>query len=168
MAIADVLRVFRDLKKEGTVKDYIVYGSIAAMVHTRPFYTKDVDIGVSVASDMEYIKIFRRLSEFGVVEGNHVVVNGTPADVFPTDVSPIINDAIIGARRKKVEYVYAKVASPEHLVLEALRAGRREDRARVIMLEEAVDRDKLKDLFERLDHDGELKARYQRLTGQAP
>jgi hypothetical protein len=168
LAIADVLRLFRDLKKEGTVKDYIVYGSIAAMVHTRPFYTKDVDIGVLVASDMEYIKIFRRLAEFGTVEGNHVVVNGTSADVFPTDVSPIINDAITGARRKKVENVYAKVASPEHLVLEALRAGRREDRARVIMLEEAVDRDKLRDLFERLDHDGELKARYQRLTGQAP
>ena len=65
MAIADVLRVFRDLKREGTVKDYVVYGSIAAMVHTRPFYTKDVDIGVLVASDVEYVKIFRRLAEFG-------------------------------------------------------------------------------------------------------
>ena len=168
MAIADVLRVFRDLKQEGTVKDYIVYGPIAAMVHTRPFYTKDVDIGVLVASDMEYIKIFRRLAEFGTVEGNHVVVNGTSVDVFPTDVSPIINDAMNGARRKKVENVYAKVASPEHLVLEALRAVQREDRARVIMLEEAVDRYKLGDLFARLDYDGELKARYQRLTGQAP
>ena len=168
MAIADVLRVFRDLKREGTVKDYVIYGSIAAMVHTRPFYTKDVDIGVSVASDMEYLQIFRRLAEFGTVEGNHVIVNGTSDDVFPTDVSPIIDDAIIHARRKRVENVYAKVASPEHLVLEALRAARREDRVRVIMLEEAVDQEKLRELFERLDHDGELKARYQGLTGQAP
>ena len=36
MAVADVLKVFRDLKREGTVRDYLLFGSIAVMVHTRP------------------------------------------------------------------------------------------------------------------------------------
>lgn len=48
MAISDVLRVFRDLKREGVVRDYLVFGSVAAMVHTRPFLTRDVDIGLTV------------------------------------------------------------------------------------------------------------------------
>ena len=39
MAVADVLRVLRDMKREGFIQDYILYGSVAAMVHTRPFYT---------------------------------------------------------------------------------------------------------------------------------
>lgn len=168
MAIADVLRVFRDLKKEGTVRDYIVYGSVAAMVHTRPFYTEDIDIGVVVASDVEYIQVRRRLSDFGEVDGQHVEINGTSVDVFPTDISPIIDDAVKNAPRKRVENVYAKVASPEHLLLEALRAARREDRLRALQLDIVANQGKLRELFERLDRDGKLKARYQAITGQAP
>ena len=160
--------MFRDLKREGTVRDYIVYGSVAAMVHARPFYTKDIDIGVVVSSDLEYIQIRRRLSNFGVVEGQHVEINGTLAAVFPSDISPIIDDAVEGAFRNRVENVYAKVATPEHLVLEALRAARRGDRLRALQLDMVANRSKLKELFERLDRDGELQARYQAITGQAP
>ena len=71
MAIADVLRVFRDLKREGTLQDYLVFGSVAAMVHTRPFFTMDVDIGVAIESDEEFRRIFNRLADFGKVEGHH-------------------------------------------------------------------------------------------------
>jgi predicted nucleotidyltransferase len=167
MAIADVLRVFRDLKREGTVRDYLVFGSVAAMVHTRPFYTRDVDIGVATESDKEFWHIFDRLAELGKVEGHSVVIHGTPVEVFPADISPVIQDALVHAGRKRVEDVVVKVASPEHLLLESLRVYRRQDKARVFLLDEVVDRQKLHALLRRLDHDGTLKQRYQTLTGNS-
>ncbi len=168
MAIADILRVFRDLKQEGTVHDYLMFGSVAAMVHTRPFFTRDVDIGVAVGSDEEFRRIFNRLADFGKVEGHSVVIHGTSVEVFPVDISPIIQDALIHADRKRVEDVVVKVASPEHLLLESLRVYRSQDKGRVFLLDEVVDRQKLHALLGRLDYDGTLRQRYQTLTGKSP
>ena len=168
MAISDVLQVFRDLKKEGTVRDYLVFGSVAAMAYTRPFFTKDVDIGVAVGSDQEYWRVFERLAEFGRVEGHSVVIHDTPVEVFPLDISPIILDALDHADRKRVEGVVVKITPPEHLLLEALRVYRSQDKGRVFLLDEVVDKDKLRTLLGRLDHGGELAHRYQTLTGKAP
>lgn len=61
-----------------------------------------------------------------------------------------------------------KVAPPEHLLLEALRVFRSQDKGRVFLLNESVERDKLRILFGRLDHDGRLRRRYETLTGEAP
>ena len=168
MAIADVLKVFRDLKKEGTVQDYLIFGSVAAVAHTRPFFTRAVDNGVAVRSDEEYRRVFERLSEFGQVERHSVVILDTPVVVFPVDISPIIKDALEHADRKRVEGVVVKVAPPEHLLLEALRVNRSQDKGRVFLLDEVVDRQKLRKLLGRLDHDNELARRFQTLTGQAP
>ena len=55
MAIVDVLRIFQELKRGRVVHDYILFGSVAAMAYTRPFYTRDVDIGVAVTSDREFL-----------------------------------------------------------------------------------------------------------------
>lgn len=168
MAIADVFRVLRDLKRAGTVRDYLVFGSVAAMVHTRPFYTEDVDIGVAVQSDTEFLAVFNRLSEFGRIEGHSVVIGGTAVELFPVDISPIIQDALENPIRKRVEGMLVNVASPEHLLLEALRVYRNQDKGRVFLLKDVVDQGKLQDLFRRLDHDGTLRRRYEGLTGEAP
>jgi predicted nucleotidyltransferase len=69
MAIADVLRVFHALKQEGVIRDYLIFGSVAAMAHTRPFFTGDVDIAIVVESDAEFIRAFNKLAEFGKIEG---------------------------------------------------------------------------------------------------
>jgi hypothetical protein len=168
MSIADVLKAFRQLKDDGSVRDYLVFGSVAAMAHTRPFFTRDVDIGVAVESDAEFIEVFRRLASFGEVRGHAVVINDTPAEVFPVDISPIIQDALVHARRKRVEGMMVKVAPPEHLLLEALRVFRNQDKARVFLLDEVADRKKLRSLLGRLDSEGVLKQRYRGLTGKAP
>ncbi|MCX6022993.1 MAG: hypothetical protein NTZ05_14940 [Chloroflexi bacterium] len=165
MAIADVLRVFSDLKREGALRDFMLFGSVAAMVHTRPFYTRDVDVAVSVASDSEYYALFGRLAALGQIEGHAIVLNGTPVELFPADISPIIQDALKHAIRKRVEGITVKVAPPEHLLLEALRVNRPQDRARVLILDECVNEGKLLALFQRLDHDGTLWRRYEAITG---
>ena len=168
MAIVDVLKVLRALKQEGTVRDYILFGSVAAMVHTRPFFTQDVDIALAVGSDEEFQRIFNRLIEFGEVQGHSVVIAGTPVEVFPADISPIIRDALAHALRKRVEGIAVKVVGPEHLLLEALRVYRSQDKGRVFLLDEVVDRKTLRALLRRLDHDGTLKRRYQTLVGKSP
>ena len=168
MPIADVLKVLKQLKDEGTVRDYLVFGSVAAMVHTRPFFTKDVDIGIAVESDAEFMTIFRRLASFGEVAGHSVVIQGTPTEIFPVDISPIIQDALLHAHRKLVEGMMVKVAPPEHLLLEALRVFRSQDKGRVFLLDDVTDREKLRSLFRRLDSEGVLGRRYQGLTGKAP
>ena len=144
-----------------------MFGSVAAMAHTRPFYTKDIDIGVAVDSDQEYWALFQRLTEFGTVDGHSVVIHDTPVEVFPVDISPIIQDALDHAGRKRVEGIVVKVAPPEHLLLEALRANRNQDKGRVFLLDDVIDKQSLRALLERLDDDGELKRRYQTLTGKS-
>lgn len=168
MAIADVLKVFRDLKQAGAIRDYLLFGSIAVMAHTRPFFTRDVDIGIAVESDEEFQRVFRRLTKFGGVEGHSIVIHGTPVEVFPVDISPIIQDALVHANRKQVEGVMVKIAPPEHLLLEALRVYRAQDKGRVFLLDEVVDRRKLRALFRRLNHGDTLKRRYQTLTRKTP
>ena len=168
LSIADVLKVFHALKQEGTVQDYLLFGSVAAMVHTRPFFTRDVDIGVAVSSDQEFLRIFNRLASFGRVLGHSIVIQDTPVEVFPVDISPIIRDALDHPNRKRVEGVVVKVAPPEHLLLESLRVYRSQDKGRVFILDDIVDRSELRALFRRLDHDGTLKQRYEALTGKAP
>ena len=147
MAIVDALRVFRDLKREGIVHDYLLFGSVAAMAHTRPFFTRDVDVGVAVDSDEEFFQVLSRLADFGRVEGHSVVIDGTPVEVFPVDISPVIRDALSHANRKRVEGVVTKVAAPEHLMLEALRVYRSQDKGRVFLLDEVVDGTKLRALL---------------------
>jgi hypothetical protein len=168
MAIADALKALRQLQDEGVLNDYLVFGSVAAMAHTRPFFTRDVDIGVAVNSDSEYMALFRRLSEFGRVDGHSVVINGTPVEVFPVDISPIIMDAMAYAGRRLVDGIMVKVAPPEHLLLEALRVSRSQDKARVFLLSEVVDQTALRALFRRLDHAGTLARRFKSLTGKTP
>jgi hypothetical protein len=157
------------MKREGTIRDFVIYGSVAAMVHTRPFHTKDIDIAIPVETVREYGEVLNRLASFGHFERQTVVIKGTPVDMFPADVSPVVRDALRSARRKLVEGKMVKVASPEHLLLEALRAFRYpDDHSRVMTLDAYVDRVKLRELFRRLDHDGQLKERYQELMHQAP
>lgn len=168
MAIADVLRVLRKLKDAGAVRDFMLFGSVAAMAHTRPFYTRDVDVAVGVESDSEFVEVFRRVGGFGKVAGHSVVIDGTAVELFPSNVSPVIQDAFVHARKRLVEGLAVKVAGPEHLLIEALRVWRSQDKARVVMLDDVVDRQALADLFERLDHGGELRRRYEGLGGQAP
>lgn len=168
MAIADVLRVFKEFKQEGFVRDFMIFGSVAAMAHTRPFYTRDVDIAVSVVTDIEYLTLFSRLATMGRVEGHAIIINDSAVELFPSDISPIIHDALDHALRKRVDGIMVKVAPPEHLLLEALRVNRTQDKGRVFMLDEVVDREKLRVLFGRLDHDGSLRRRYEGLTGQTP
>ena len=134
------------------------------MVHTRPFFTRDVDIAILVSSDTEFLKAYRQLASFGEIDGHAIVISGTPVELFSVDISPILQDALEHALRKRVEGVLVKVAPPEHLLVEALRANRPQDRARVLILDEFVDRRKLKPLLRRFDHDGTLTRRYETLT----
>ena len=169
MAIVDVLRAFREMKREGTIEDYLLYGSVAAMVHTEPFYTDDIDVGVTGELDMAgFARVFSRLAEFGTIQGHGVVVGDTAVDVFPVDFSPVIEDGAKHAVRKRVEGMVVKVVPPEHLLLEALRVNRFKDRVRVSRLDEVVDRRKLRNLFRRLDPDGTLAERYRGLAGRTP
>jgi predicted nucleotidyltransferase len=168
MAIADVMRALRTMKEEGSLSEFMLYGSVAAMVHTRPFFTNDVDIAIVVDSDVEFISVFNRLSDFGKVSGHAIEIDGTQAEIFPVDISPVIQDAVETAMSRKVEGFYVKVAGPEHLVLEALRVGRPQDQARVLMLDNAIDHDVMRSALLRLDEDGTLERNYREITGKAP
>ncbi len=168
MAIRDVMRTLRVMKEEGSFTDFMVFGPVAAMAHTRPFYTKDVDIAVVVDSDEEYRAVLRRLSDFGTIKGFAVEIGGTLAEIFPDDISPIIRHAVKHALRRKVDGSFVKIAPPEHLLLEAVRAGRVDDHARVLMLNEAIDRRGLNALFRKLDSHGTLRRDYKRITGKTP
>ena len=169
MAIVDVLKVFNALKKQGAIDEFMLFGSVAAMAYTRPFFTRDIDIAVAVkGGDRAFLGLFKQLAEFGKIQGHAVVIQDTPVEVFPANISPIIQDALEAPDVKQVEGITVNVAKPEHLLLEALRVHRSQDKARVLLLDEVVHQDTLRKLFKRLDHDGTLARRYQALTQKAP
>lgn len=66
----------------------MIYGSLAAMVHTRPCYTEDIDIGIPIDTMREWEVAIHRLADFGTFKERAVEISGTPVDMFPTDVSP--------------------------------------------------------------------------------
>ena len=107
--------------------------------------------------------MFRRLSDFGTVEGHSIVIVGTPVEVFPVNISPVIEDALVEADRKRVGGVVVKVAPPEHLLIEALRVNQATDKGRIFMLDEIVNRGSL---LASLGRDGTLTRRYQERTGK--
>ena len=79
-----------------------------------------------------------------------------------------MEDALVRPKSKRVEGVAAEDAWHGHLTLESLRVYRSQDKGRVFLLDEVVDREKLRALLGRLDHEGTLRRCYQTLTGKTP
>ena len=139
-------------------------GSVAATAYMEPIFTQDLDIVVLVDTDEEYLSTFRRVVEEAEgIEGMHVVLGGTPVQMFPTTVKPLYLDTMVQAHAVRLGNLRVKVASPEHLILLCLEAFREKDQHRIRGLLPEADTDEVVRLLEEFDDDGTLAARLQTL-----
>jgi hypothetical protein len=48
MPLVDAIRALNHLKQRGVIRDYVVFGMVAATVYMEPVLTQDLDINVLV------------------------------------------------------------------------------------------------------------------------
>jgi predicted nucleotidyltransferase len=158
------LEALDDLKRQGVVRDFVLFGSVAAFAYLEPRETKDLDIAVLVDSDAEYIEVLQALSALAGQQVSHqVTLGGFRVEVFPVDVNEMCREGLADARTVELGGRQIKVLAPERLIYLALEAWRPIDRARIEELLPHADRGALDSLLVRLDGSGELRERLRRL-----
>ena len=152
MSFADAIRSLNGLKRRKVIRDYALMGAVAATRYVEPVFTEDLDIIVLVDSDEEYVDTFGRVAELSEgTEGMHVILGGTPVQMFPTTTKPLYRDAYGDARAARVGNLRVKVSAPEHLILLCLEAFRERDRFRIHQLLVVANRRHLETLLGRFD-----------------
>lgn len=163
MGFIEAIQEMNRLKQRRVIKDYAVFGAVAATFYMEPIFTEDIDVIVLVNSDEEYIETFRRAGEFAQgMEGMHYIFGDVPVQLFPTTVKPVYRDALENALNKRIENTKVKVVGPEHLILLYLESFRPRDHFRIQHLRPKANIELLDQLLERFDDArGTLASRLQ-------
>ena len=167
MSFTEAFKVLNGLKRRKVIKDYVVFGAVAATTYMEPVSTEDIDVIVLVNTDEEYRSTFEAIAKVAEAQdGMHQVLGGIPVQLFPSTTMPLYRDTLEGARQVRVGNLRVKIASAEHLILLYLLAFRERDHHRVRELLRNIDEDRLTHLLERFDDDeATLAGRLQVLRG---
>ncbi|PKB68223.1 MAG: hypothetical protein BZY81_02610 [SAR202 cluster bacterium Io17-Chloro-G4] len=167
MSFTDAFRILNGLKRRKIIKDYAVIGAIAASAYMEAIFTEDLDVIVSINSDEEYLRVFRRMGEVAEgQEGMHHIIGGVPVQMFPSNTKPLFQNTLDQALPVKFGRLRSKFASAEHLILLYLEPFREKDKLRIMNLMPNADIPKLRGLIERYDDEkGTLARRLQELHG---
>jgi hypothetical protein len=165
MSFVEAIRALNRLKQRRVIRDYVVFGAVAATAYMEPMLTQDLDIIVLVDSGEEYMETFRRVGESADgLDGMHHILGGRPVQMFPSTLKPIYLDTIAHSKSSRIGNIRVKLASPAHLVILALEAFRLKDKLRIeeLLKTSSVVREAVYDLLEEFDDDEQtLRSRFQ-------
>lgn len=169
MDILAVVRVFNTLKRKRAIRDYAIFGAVAATRYMEPMYTEDMDILVLADTDEEYAAIYwtvRPIAER--VQDFTFVISGTQVQVMPTTLGALYRDALLTAQTVRIGTLRTKIVDREHLILMALRAYRPKDRVRILSVLPGADKVYLRELLAKFDDErGTLAQRLGVLQGSS-
>jgi predicted nucleotidyltransferase len=151
MKFLAVFKIFNQLKKKKVFQDYAIGGAVAVNYYAEPRNTIDLDLYFLV-DDRGYHQLWQTLTDIGYkAQGQRIVVEGVPVDMFPVSVHPIFEEALRNAKQVRVTGVPIKVFTPEYLIVTKLMSFRPRDRADIYDLFEfgKVDKDVLNDIMRR-------------------
>ena len=152
MPFSDTVRILNTFKRQRVIQDYVIIGAVAATAYMEPIFTEDLDIIVLADTDDEYLRTFRRVSEFAEgSEGMHYILGGLPVQMFPTATKPLYRDTLERARQARIGNLRVKIASPEHLILLYLESFRDRDKFRIQRLLSMVEESTLEEMLRRFD-----------------
>ncbi|MBI2859855.1 MAG: hypothetical protein HYX90_12370 [Chloroflexi bacterium] len=157
-----VLKILNSLKRRRVIRDYAIWGAVAVMRYTEPFFTRDLDILVVPASDTldALTPMYKAFSELGYGwEGFSIMVEDLPVQfMVPTRLG---REAVSEARVSLISGLRVKVLSPEYLIALALVSGREKDKYKIsLLLQQAkLDEEKLHAILSR----HRLLEKYRRL-----
>ncbi len=160
-----VLIKLNDLKKEGIIQDYAIFGGYAVMLYDAAPFTYDLDVLVLLSTKDDYSNLWEHFrTKKARVEGEYIFIEGMPVQFFPSYISPLFHDAIKEASRVEFKGLYTKFASAEYLILFFLTSFRKKDRVRIRKLLGKVNRDTLLGLIKRFDDEQRvLSKNYKRV-----
>jgi hypothetical protein len=155
-SLADVFLAINRLRDAAVVADYAVGGATAVLFYAEPSRTYDLDVFVLVRPEDERgLTPLAGIYEWARGQGyqtqaEHILIDGVPVQFLPAH-TPLVEEAVRGARDLNYGAVTVRVVGPEHLIALALQAGGAKRRERAYQLIEAggVDRARLRDILVR-------------------
>jgi len=155
MGFLAAIKAFDKLRKQKVFDDYVIGGAVAVNFYIEPRGTKDLDLYFMV-DDEGYHLIWDTLTQMGYhSEGQKIVVEGVPVDIFPTSIGQIFEEAFLKARRTKVNNISVKIFTPEYLIATKLMSFRGRDKGDIYELVESgkVDMNLLADILRRYSNE---------------
>jgi hypothetical protein len=136
----EVARLLNDLRAEGEITSYALFGAVTQMRYTEPVATLDADVLVVVPSS-DRLDVLTPIYEFCVargcpLEGESIRVGAWPVQFIPV-FSALTREALEQADTADFEGVPLRVARADYLAVIALSVGLAKDFARTLALLEA-------------------------------
>ena len=149
VSFQSAIRKINTLVDTGVIETYALGGATAASFYTEPILTEDVDLfmplkprpGEMLVSISNILDSIKKIG--GTLDGQYFILDGWPFQILPPP-TPLVEEAIKGCRTIDLEGVALRIFTAEHLAAVALETGRLKDRARLDLLLNAVDFDRLR------------------------
>jgi predicted nucleotidyltransferase len=150
----EIAQILNQMKADGVISDYALFGAVAQIRYTEAVATLDVDVLVEVP-EPNRVDVLSGIYEFtsrhGLpIEGEAIRVGPWPVQFVPA-FDELTHEAVREAETDDFEGAPLRVVSAAHLSALALSSGRPKDFARILALLEAnsVSRGDIKRLAER-------------------
>lgn len=136
----DVALLLNEMRAQGVITDYALFGATAQMRYTEPVATLDADVLVALPRP-EGLDVLRPIYEYCVrrgctPEGEALRVGAWPVQFIPI-FSPLTREALEQAEIADFEGVPLRVVRAAHLGVIALSVGRPKDFTRILALLES-------------------------------
>ncbi len=155
--IETVLAALAEMENIGIIKNYAIGGAFAAIFHSEPISTIDLDIffffkekQTGPVLSLEKLYDFAKLKEFSF-DHEFINIDGWLVQFVESSDNPLWSEAVEKADILMISGRDARVIGREHLVAMWLLAGRAKDYQKITMFVDAsiLDYEKLTDILSR-------------------
>ena len=135
------LEVVNKMQTDGVIGKYAIGGAVGALFYLEPIDTGDIDIFVSLKTNVGEIidlsPIYSYLAKlgYGKFDKEGVIIEGWPVQFLPL-ADALDGEALAQAIQTEVAGVPTWVLTAEHLVAKALQLGRGKDYLRILAFQE--------------------------------
>ena len=163
MMLKKVLATLNELKKDGIIQDYAIFGGYAVMFYDAARSTYDLDVLVLLSTKDDYHNLYEHfLTKKARIENVYIFIEDMPVQFLPSYISPLFHSAIEEANIVEFEGIRSRFVSVEYLVLLLLTSFRMKDKIRIQSLLNKVNKDLLLNLIERFnDEQNSLYEKYK-------
>ena len=136
----ELAQLLNEMRSEGIIKDYALFGAVAQMRYTEPVATLDADVLVGIQA-LDRLDLLGEIYAFCfargyTTEGESILVGVWPTQFVPT-FSPLTQEALEQAETVDFEGTSFRVVGAAHLAVIALSVGRAKDFTRILALIES-------------------------------
>lgn len=136
----EMARLLNDMRAEGVIADYALFGAAAQMRYTEPVATVDADVLIAIPSS-ERLDVLSPVYAFCSRKGYRPEGEAVRVGAWPVQFIPVFNALTIEAVERAdvvaFEDVPLRVVRADHLAVIALSVGRPKDYTRILALLES-------------------------------